>query len=217
MSDNSPTPDPTPAEGRAVNGQFAPGNAYGRGNPFARQVAALRKKLAMCLTEQDIENFVNALRLKANGGDLAAIKLLFDYVIGKPRPALDPDTLDADELRAWQANSLAPESAGPLMSSLPLAPVLEIMPIYKDCQGRTLTQTLTGQLLDLDERERRRAERAETKAERKRRRREERRARQNAEAAPSPTGSNGQAPPSPTASNGKPPPSFFQRWLQGEP
>ncbi|HEV3447715.1 MAG TPA: hypothetical protein VG099_23975, partial [Gemmataceae bacterium] len=40
-----------------------------------------------------------ALILKARMGDLAAIKLLFQYVIGKPTEAVNPDTIDIEEYK----------------------------------------------------------------------------------------------------------------------
>ena len=217
MTDNAPNPEPTSSDGHTSNGQFAPGNTCGHGNPYARQCAMLRKVIHEVVTEDQMRDLCADIFLRAQRGDMAAAKLIFQYAIGKPHPAPDPDTLDAHELRTLQANSLTPAAFEPMKDSLPLEPILSLMPLVHDCRAQTLAQGLTEGLAQLDEQDRRRAARVESKAERKRRRREERaKARQNAATAPSPTASNGSGPPSPTASNGKPPASFIQRWLRGE-
>src|SRR5215475_9876903 len=83
--------------GRAADGRFAKNNKGGPGNPFNRQVAALRQALLQRVTTEDIEEILAVLLIKAKSGDLAAIKLLLSYTIGKPGPAVEPDTLDQQE------------------------------------------------------------------------------------------------------------------------
>jgi hypothetical protein len=101
MSTQSPNPCDVPQlkVGRDVNGRFRPGNQGGPGNPFARKVAALRKTLLDCVSEQDLKDMVEAVKLKARQGDMAAIKLLWQYCVGKADFPKDPDRMDADE---WQ-------------------------------------------------------------------------------------------------------------------
>jgi hypothetical protein len=101
-------PDPSPEsasptrEGRDANGHFAKGNRFGPGNPFARQVAALRKALVEKVTPEDMEAIATSLILRARGGNLPAIKLLFSYIIGTPTPAVNPDTLDREEMEQYR-------------------------------------------------------------------------------------------------------------------
>src|SRR5262249_33902903 len=64
---------------REANGRFAKGNKGGPGNPFARQVAALRQTLLNRATAKDFEEIADELIKKAKTGDVAAIKLLFQY------------------------------------------------------------------------------------------------------------------------------------------
>src|ERR1043165_2305411 len=85
--------------GRDVHGRFRKGNPGGPGNPFARKVAALRKALLDMVSEQDLREIVVLLKHKAQSGDLTAIRLLFQYCIGRPEPVKDPDRMDVDE---WQ-------------------------------------------------------------------------------------------------------------------
>jgi hypothetical protein len=88
-----------PPNGRDSKGRFAPGNSGGPGNPFARQTAQLRSALVRRVTSEDMEAIADELVFKAKNGNLAAIKLLFQYVIGKPAAAVNPDTLDVQEFR----------------------------------------------------------------------------------------------------------------------
>src|SRR3954451_4431515 len=88
--------------GRDVHGRFTKANPGGPGNPFARKVAALRKALLDSVSEQDLKGVAEMLKLKACQGDMAAIKLLLQYCVGKPEPARDPDRMDADEWHRLQ-------------------------------------------------------------------------------------------------------------------
>jgi hypothetical protein len=104
--DTSP-PDPTeggPAarDGREANGRFAKNNLGGPGNPFARQTAALRKQLLEAVTPQDMQDICTMLILRAKGGSVPHLKLLFSYVIGKPTEAVNPDTLDRQEMEQYR-------------------------------------------------------------------------------------------------------------------
>src|SRR5438067_9009485 len=88
---------PQAADGRDAKGSFTKGNRGGPGNPLARQVAQLRKTLVNFVTEDDMKHIAFVLKMKAEGGDLQAIKLLYQYVLGKPTDTVDPDRVDVDE------------------------------------------------------------------------------------------------------------------------
>src|SRR5262245_54948286 len=90
--------------GRDEKGRFTRNNPGGPGNPFVRQVAALRSALVNKVTPEDIEDVVLILLLKAKQGDLAAVKLLFSYVLGKPANTVDPDRLDEQEWEQFKRN-----------------------------------------------------------------------------------------------------------------
>jgi hypothetical protein len=85
--------------GRDANGRFVKGNPGGPGNPFARKVAVLRSALINFVTVDDMKHVAFILKEKAMGGDLAAIKLLFQYCLGKPGETVDPDRLDIEEAK----------------------------------------------------------------------------------------------------------------------
>jgi hypothetical protein len=67
---------------------FAKGNPGGPGNPFAKQVAALRAKLYAAVTEADLQEVVQALLTKAKAGDVPAVRELLDRLLGKPPQAV---------------------------------------------------------------------------------------------------------------------------------
>ncbi|MBY0524008.1 MAG: hypothetical protein K2R98_11450 [Gemmataceae bacterium] len=92
--------------GRDARGRFTRGNPGGTGNPFARQVAALRSALVRSVNEQDISDIAASLLRAAKDGNVAAAKLLLAYSIGKPAETPDPDRLDVDEWNLVKATSV---------------------------------------------------------------------------------------------------------------
>src|SRR5688500_362353 len=79
---------------RDEKGRFGKGNRGRPGNPFARQTAKLRQAMLDAVSAEDMREVIDALKGKAKQGDVAAIKLLLSYTVGKPAPVADPDTLD---------------------------------------------------------------------------------------------------------------------------
>src|SRR5258708_31741394 len=88
--------------GRDARGRFTAGNSGGPGNPFARRVAELRKILLETVTDEELRIVAGQLMVKAKMGDLAATKLLFQYVLGKPAATVDPDTVDGQEVELYR-------------------------------------------------------------------------------------------------------------------
>ena len=81
---------------RHSNGTFAAGNAGGPGNPYNRRVAALRSALLAAVSEEDLREIVVTLVQGAKRGDMAALKLLLAYTIGRPTDAPNPDRVDLE-------------------------------------------------------------------------------------------------------------------------
>ena len=88
-----------PPSGRDARGRFTAGNRGGPGNPHARRVAELKQAVLDALTPVKLQLIVERLIGLALGGDVAAARLLFQYALGKPAEAVDPDRLDVEE---WQ-------------------------------------------------------------------------------------------------------------------
>jgi hypothetical protein len=114
-----PEPEAPPRGGRDERGRFTRNNLGGPGNPFARRVAAFRSTLAAAVTEEMIAAVVAKLTEAALAGDLAAIKLFLAYTVGKPAPAVSPDTLDVEELRLYEQEQLPAQALNSIMTSPP--------------------------------------------------------------------------------------------------
>jgi hypothetical protein len=118
------------AEGRDRKERTA--QAHGRpsvglpGNPFARKVAELRAALVNFITADDMKHLAFVLKMRAEGGDMQAMKLLFQYVLGKPVETVDPDRLDVDEWQKMQEKSRPPEEATKVLGGLPAQTVCEV-------------------------------------------------------------------------------------------
>ena len=80
----SSPPLPNGANGRDAAGRFAKGNAGGPGNPNAKRVAALRSALLAAVTEEDIQEVVEALVREAKSGNVQATRELLSRVLGPP-------------------------------------------------------------------------------------------------------------------------------------
>ncbi len=70
--------------GRGPSGKFARGNAFARGNPVNKRVQRLRIALIRAVTVSDLRDVVSKLLEQAKSGDLVAMRLLFDRVLGQP-------------------------------------------------------------------------------------------------------------------------------------
>jgi hypothetical protein len=105
--------------GRDALGRFTPGNraAGGRSQPFATQAAALRRAFYEAVTPADLQALAHQLITQAQGGNLAATKLLLLWLLGKPGEAVNPDpplppvlpalpdpTPPAGALSSWMSN-----------------------------------------------------------------------------------------------------------------
>jgi len=78
------TPSANGDNGRDGRGRFTAGNGGGPGNPHAAQVGRLRSALLDAVTPEAMREVASALVEKAKGGDIAAARVLFDRVLGKP-------------------------------------------------------------------------------------------------------------------------------------
>jgi hypothetical protein len=131
------------------------------GNPFARQVAQLRKRLLDRLTGEELDAIADKLIEESKDGNVPATKLLFSYTLGKPAEAVQPDRLDIEEWNAFRATAgMAGELPGIMATpdpSFPLEVVRAARPGVARDLGRELGQTLRAG----EEREQRRQRRRE--------------------------------------------------------
>ena len=190
----SETPSAAPAAGRDHKGRFAPGNKLAVGNPFARQVAALRTAFVKGVTAEDIAAIASALLAKAKEGDVAAAKLVLAYTIGKPQDTVHPDHLDLDEWQKFrESGDMLRELPEMVLQPHPALP-LTILSTARPLMTEKMRQDLVERLLEPKPGRRRRGRKA------KRRPYVEREDYTPAQPSPSPTGSNGRRARSPAAS-----------------
>jgi hypothetical protein len=105
---DAPGADPPPPGGRTKRGRFAAGNHCARGNPNHRRAAMLRAALGEGVGADEMKALGKKLYDQALSGDTVAARLLLEYVVGKPRLAPDPDSLDALE---WKVLTSGPTLA----------------------------------------------------------------------------------------------------------
>ncbi len=85
MSEDANKPTGNGSNGRdPTTGRFLKGNPGGPGNPNTQHLMRLRAAMIGAVKENNILEAAAALCEKARGGDVQAIKLLFEYTIGKP-------------------------------------------------------------------------------------------------------------------------------------
>jgi hypothetical protein len=83
-------------------GRFQPHNQGGPGNPFGRHVARNRRLILTALSDEEVLAVVRKLHEQALAGNVAASKLLLQYVAGKPADAADPDRVHHEEWKLRQ-------------------------------------------------------------------------------------------------------------------
>jgi hypothetical protein len=97
------------SDGRTAGGRFGLGNTFAHGNPVNRRMAEMRAAMLDAVTPEAVADATRKLAEMAATGDLQAIRLLFDYVVGKPVPGVtsldpgpDPNTFLAVIVRALE-------------------------------------------------------------------------------------------------------------------
>src|SRR5262245_37656038 len=92
--------EPTPVSSTAAGREPAPGR------PFASRASVLRLAIMDAVTQDDVRGLTRRLVAEGLAGDKASVRLLWQYAIGKPGPAPDPDRLAYEEWRAQQEAAL---------------------------------------------------------------------------------------------------------------
>lgn len=71
------------------NGRFTVGNKAARGNPYTRKAAAMRKAMYNSVSADDIQQIVGTLKKQAISGNLKAITVLLDRILGTAQTGID--------------------------------------------------------------------------------------------------------------------------------
>src|SRR5579859_7220393 len=107
-----------------TNGRFTAGNRGGPGNPYSRHMAEMRRTMHDCVTRAQFEEVVRALTMQAAMGDLVAIKLFLQYMVGLPLPGKNPDEADLDDWKLRAARPSDGEAKEVILQRQPLDTVL---------------------------------------------------------------------------------------------
>jgi hypothetical protein len=81
-------------------------------------VAALRSALLGAIGQDDVQSLGRQLVARAKEGDLAAIRLVFAYSIGRPVETVDPDQLDQQEIELSRRGVMSQEDLQQLFATL---------------------------------------------------------------------------------------------------
>ncbi len=152
-----PSPSTNRENGRDSLGQLAKGDSGGPGNPFARKAAELRAALFNKVTAQDIEELAQQLLDRAKSGDLAAMKVLFNYTIGRPTAPVDPDTLDVQEWQLHKESTTNSVEVANALHGVPLPVACEIASSALPAKAQEMANVVSRRLAEesaAEERER---------------------------------------------------------------
>ena len=94
--------------GRTAEGRFAVGNAGGTGNPLAKRMYRMRAELLAAVAPETIRAAAQKLGEQAAEGDIAAMKLLFEYVVGRPPQAIELTVVPPTNLSEVYAAIMGP-------------------------------------------------------------------------------------------------------------
>lgn len=96
-----------PPDQDAKSGRFLPGNRAGKGNPNLKRGKELRAAVREAVSPDELKAVLRELLKLAQGGDINAGRLLFSYVLGRPREQDAGDVISLDLPRIESAENLA--------------------------------------------------------------------------------------------------------------
>ena len=124
-----------PKEIAAAPGTRSPAAPRLSAVPFVRRSA---KRKIHALARQLYEHAVL--------GDRAAAKLVLVYLVGKPAAAVDPDTLDLEELHLYQRSATVPNELLALLTRVPPGPLCTLLQILWPILGQDFARQLCDHL-----------------------------------------------------------------------
>ena len=165
-----------------AKGRFVRGNAGGPGNPFGRRVAELRKIIVETLNDAEMLAITLAMIARAKAGDVAAARLLFQYALGKPAKAVEPDRIDIDEFNLREDAAIPATEWASILNRFPADSINQLVgEAQPRLEQEHIAAIVTGMKTDHS-----------TPASRRAARKEAKRLRRQANA-PSPNGADGRA------------------------
>jgi len=153
-SSTPPADPPSPYDERDAAGRFAPGNKGGPGNPYARQSALLKRVFLEEGEPRRIRRIARKLLDLAEQGNVQAAKIVCNYCLGKPTPAVDADRVDLDELSCFkEASDRSEDRLDYWLPELELT--LEGLRVAREqCTERTRKMTAAALLMPVEQAQR---------------------------------------------------------------
>lgn len=91
-------------------GRFLPGNKMGTGNPIVKKQAEYRRQFHAAVTPDMMRQVALAMYRLALDGDVQAARLVADYTLGKPIPAVEAEEGQPTVPGALVINLIAPNA-----------------------------------------------------------------------------------------------------------
>ncbi|CAN5573851.1 hypothetical protein BH10PLA2_BH10PLA2_25120 [soil metagenome] len=132
---------------RGAQGYFAKGNSGGPGNPHARQCARMLEMFRNAITDEEMYFLSRILFERASTGDMSALKMVWQYKMGKPLPAPNPDSIDRDEWDHFQKDGTTIDEMKQALGRLPSHVGNAIVSAALPTIASTISQTLSEQLI----------------------------------------------------------------------
>jgi len=135
------------SEERDPQGRFAKNNAGGPGNPHARHCAKMLEMFRNAITDEEMYLLSRILFERASTGDMAALKMVWQYKLGKPLSAPNPDMIDRDEWDHFQKDAMSLDEMKQVLGQLPSRIGNAIVSAALPSIASTISHTLAAQLL----------------------------------------------------------------------
>jgi hypothetical protein len=123
------------------------GNAGGPGNPHARHCAHMLEMFRNSITDEEMFALCRVLFERAITGDMSALKMIWQYKLGKPLPAPNPDRIDRDEWDHFQKDAMTLDEMRKVLGQLPSRIGNAIVSAALPSIASTISHTLAQQLL----------------------------------------------------------------------
>jgi hypothetical protein len=134
-------------EQRDSQGRYLKNNAGGPGNPHARYCARMLEMFRNSITDEEMYGLCRVLFERAITGDMAALKMIWQYKLGKPLPAPNPDMIDRDEWDHFQKDAMTLDEMRHVLGQLPSRIVNSIVSSALPSITSAISHTLAQQLL----------------------------------------------------------------------
>jgi hypothetical protein len=132
---------------RDPQGRYLKNNAGGPGNPHARHCARMLEMFRNSITDEEMYGLCRVLYERAITGDMSALKMIWQYKLGKPLPAPNPDMIDRDEWDHFQKDAMTLDEMKKVLGQLPSRIGNAIVSAALPSIASTISHSLAQQLL----------------------------------------------------------------------